>query len=173
MYIGCSYGEDEVKSGSEKYYRQALQICTLDLSNQDGSNIIETSECLFKMGSLLSEMGEIPGAIRCFNDAFLLRDSSVIPAKTLFKEFHDIQMAFYILGKKEKVIASYAEGDMVHDLIKHRWIDLQVEIKESQFPFVCEDFKAWFKTVHIDFPYGMEEILELIESSHDPFSLRG
>ncbi len=173
MYIVCSYGEDYVKESSEKYYREALKICTLDLSKQDGSNLMETAECLFKMGTLLSEMGEIPGAIRCFNDAFLLRDSSHIPSITLFKEFHDIQMAFYILGKKEKIIVSYAEGDMVHDLIKHRWIELQREIKESQFPFVCEDFKAWFKTVHIDFPYGMEEILELIESSLDPFSLRG
>mgnify|MGYP000088381030 CR=1 FL=1 len=162
-----------MKIGSEKYYRQALQICTLDLSNQDGSNNIETSECLFKMGTLLGEMGEIPGAIRCFNDAFILRDSSLIPAKTLFKEFHDIQMAIYILGKSVKTIKNYAEGDMVHDLIKHRWIDLQLEIRESQFPFVCEDMKAWFKTVHIDFPYGMEEILEMIESIDDPFSHRG
>ncbi len=173
MYIGCRYGEDYVKNKSEKYYRQALKICTLDLSNQDGTNHIETSECLFKMGSLLSEMGEISGAIRCFNDAFILRDSSTIPSRTLFREFHDIQMAIYILGKKGKTIANYAEGDMVHDLIKHRWVDLQDEIKESQFPFVCEDFKAWFKTVHIDFPYGMEEIYELIDASFDPFSLRG
>ncbi len=162
-----------MKNRSEKYYRQALKICTLDLSNLDGTNNIESAECLFKMGSLLSEMGEIPGAIRCFNDAFLIRDISIIPAKTLFKQFHDIQMAIYILGKKDKKIANYAEGDMVHDLIKHRWIDLQHEIKESQFPFVCEDFKAWFKTVHIDFPYAMDEFLEIHDSSDDSFSLRG
>jgi hypothetical protein len=47
------------------------------------------------------------------------------------------------------------------------------EIKESQFPFVCEDFKAWFKTVHIDFPYAMDEFLEIHDSSDDSFSLRG
>ncbi|NCB02529.1 MAG: hypothetical protein EOM67_10235 [Spirochaetia bacterium] len=162
-----------MKIGSEKYYRQALHICTIELSNQDGSNTKKSAECLYKMGQLLSEIGEVPGAIRCFNDAFLLRDVEVVPSFTLFKEFHDIQMAIYILGKMDKRITSYAEGDMVHDLIKHRWVELQREIKESQFPFLCEDFRSWYKTIHIDFPYDIDEILSLIDSSDDPFYLRG
>ena len=82
-------------------------------------------------------------------------------------------MAIYILGKKGKIISTYAEGDMIHDLIKQRWILLQQEIKESQFPFACEDFKAWYKTIHIDFPYSVDEFLEMFELADDPYFQRG
>ena len=121
------------------------------------------------MGTLLSELGEVAGAIRCFNDAFLLRGSSSrIPSTLQFREFHDVQMASYILGKKNKSIRTYAEGDMVHDLIKGRWLELLDELTESQFPFVCEDLRAWFKTVRIDFPYSIKEMISLSDLEDAP-----
>ena len=153
-----------MNKGSEQYYKQALHICKLNLSEQDGSDVFETASCFFQMGTLLSELGEVGGAIRCFNDAFLMRDTSdSVPTSLHYKEFHDIQMASYILGKREKSIVSYAEGDMVHDLIKSRWLELLDEVEESQFPFVCEDFRSWFQTVKIDFPYSMSEMIDINE----------
>jgi hypothetical protein len=161
VYIVCVKGERTVKQTTDQRYRKALNICSANLSGEQGKDPLESAVCFFRMGVVLSRLGELGGAIRCFNDAFLLRDlSDELQDSHDWREFHDVQMAIYILGKRRKAIASLAEGDMVHDLIKHRWQQLQLEIKESEIPFLGKDLHSWFQTVHIDFPWELEELDE-------------
>lgn len=155
-----------VKKTTDQRYRQALNICSAELSSTDGTDALESARCFFRMGVVLSRMGEIGGAIRCFNDAFIMRDRSEHLAESnLWRQFHDVQMAIYILGKRNKSIASLAEGDMVHDLIKHRWVQLRLEMQRSEIPFAGKDLRSWFETVRIDFPWEMEDV----ESDGLPF----
>jgi hypothetical protein len=161
-----------VKQTTDHQYRKALQVCSAKLSGVEGDNPQEAALCFFRMGVVLSKIGEICGAIRCFNDAFVLRDLSAekIENHQLWREFHDTQMAMYILGKRNKVIASLAEGDMVHDLIKHRWIQLREEIENSEIPFAGKNKRLWFRTVKIDFPWEMEVLEEYDSSPFDRIS---
>ncbi len=151
-----------MKQTTDQRYRKALHVCSAKLAGVDGDSPREAALCFFRMGVVLSRMGEIGGAIRCFNDAFMLRDlSSEIKDRVLWRQFHDTQMALYILGKRRKMIASLAEGDMVHDLIRHRWQQLQSEMGRSEIPFAGKDMKAWFRTVKIDFPWDLEDVEDL------------
>ncbi|MDD3942103.1 MAG: hypothetical protein PHR90_06470 [Sphaerochaetaceae bacterium] len=151
-------GVDEVKPTTDQRYRKALMMCSADLSGADGNDLQASATCFFRMGVVLSRLGEIGGAIRCFNDAFIMRDPiTSTQDEHLWRMFHDVQMAIYILGKRNKLISCLAEGDMVHDLIKHRWKQLQSEILGSEIPFAGTDMRAWFETVRIDFPWEMED----------------
>ena len=168
MYIVSVKGVRIVKQTTDQRYRRALHVCSAKLAGVDGDSPREAALCFFRMGMVLSRMGEIGGAIRCFNDAFMLRDlSSEIRDRLLWREFHDTQMAMYILGKLRKSIASLAEGDMVHDLIKHRWRQLREEMEQSEIPFAGKDIKAWFRTVKIDFPWDMEDVEDVFATPFD------
>lgn len=146
---------------TDQRYRKALDICQSRLSEVSGDNVCEAAACFFRMGVAFSHLGEIGAAIRCFNDAFMLRDNAAdAPDGMVWRDFHDTQMTIYILGKRHKGIVSFAEGDMVHDLIKSRWVELLEEMERSQIPFVGTDMHAWFKTVNIDFPWELEEVQE-------------
>jgi hypothetical protein len=91
----------------------------------------------------------------------MLRDlSSELKKAQQWRLFHDTQMAVYILGKRNRMITSLAEGDMVHDLIKRRWYELRSEMEKSEIPFVGNDLSAWFRTVRIDFPWDIEDVLQ-------------
>lgn len=175
VYIVCVKGVKHVNRTTDQRYRKALNICTANLHAESGMDPLESALCFFRMGVALGRLGEIGAAIRCFNDAFIMRDASGEPKdSSLWREFHDVQMAIYVLGKRNKLIASLAEGDMVHDLIKHRWSQLQVEMEQSEIPFACKDMRAWFRTVRIDFPWEMEdfELTELfLGDDEDSYSL--
>lgn len=156
-----------MKQTTDQRYRRALHVCSAKLASVDGGSPREAALCFFRMGVVLSRMGETGGAIRCFNDAFMLRDlSNELNDRLLWRQFHDTQMALYILGKRRKLIATLAEGDMVHDLIKHRWRQLQAEMGQSEIPFAGKDMMAWFRTVKIDFPWDLEDVED---SSTSPF----
>jgi hypothetical protein len=76
-------------------------------------------------------------------------------------------MAIYILGKRKKTLVSIAEGDMVHDLIKNRWNQLNREIEQSEIPFAGKDMRAWYRTIKIDFPWEMEDMEDLVDAEVD------
>jgi hypothetical protein len=157
-----------VNTTTEQRYRKALHICSANLSGAQDADPKESALCFFRMGVVLGRMGDIGGAIRCFNDAFILRDMTGEQGRSnLWRQFHDIQMAIYILGKRNKTLISLAEGDMVHDLIKYRWRLLQSELANSEIPFAGNDMKAWFRTVKIDFPWEMEDMDGLFGSPDD------
>ncbi|MFA7627770.1 MAG: hypothetical protein WCZ17_12080 [Candidatus Kapaibacterium sp.] len=152
-------------------YKRALNICTANLSNEEGLDPIKSALCFFRMGLVLSKMREIDGAIRCFNDAFLLRDKSIqVELNEQWHQFHEIQIGIYINGKRNKIISSLAEGDMVHDLIKNRWYQLINEVERSEIPLATRNLKKWFKTVKIDFPWDMEDLEEANIDKKDLFS---
>lgn len=154
-----------VKQTTDQRYRKALNICTANLSSAHDTNPRDAALCFFRMGVVLSRLGDVGGAIRCFNDAFILRDiSDETRASHQWRDFHDVQMAIYILGKKQKTLVSIAEGDMIHDLIKHRWNQLRLEIEGSEIPFAGKDMRAWFRTVRIDFPWDMEDVEGLLDT---------
>lgn len=171
MYIGCVKGKEMVNQTTDQRYRKALNICSSNLSEAEGGNPREASLCFFRMGVVLSRLGDVGGAIRCFNDAFILRDmKGEVRASHHWRAFHDIQMAIYILGKRKKTLVSIAEGDMVHDLIKHRWHQLDRELEKSEIPFAGKDMHAWYRTVKIDFPWDMEDVEGLFDTQGDPDS---
>jgi hypothetical protein len=155
-------------------YKKALATCTVKLAGQDGANPQEAALCFFRMGVVLSRVGKLHDAIRCFHDAFMLRDGKTMDIQDGWVDFHTVQMAKYILGKPRKWIASLAEGDMVHDLIRSRWIDLKRELDESEIPFAGHDLRRWFMTVSIDFPWSFEtqtetdvQLESLFQNAHD------
>jgi hypothetical protein len=146
-------------------YKNALAVCSAKLAGQDGSDPMEAALCFFRLGVALAHVGEIAEGIRCFNDAFMLRDSSGTPSEEGWRDFHDIHMTRYILGKRCKLIASLAEGDMIHDLIKHRWNDLQHEIAISSIPFAASSRHEWYKTVILDFPWSIDAVWDAQDTS--------
>jgi len=151
-------------------YHEALLTCHNKLAGTSRDNQKEMGECIFKMGVVLAHLGEIQQSIRCFNDAFLMRDDDSSGYKDLgWKEFHDVQMTIYIMGKQHKCISSLAEGDMVHDLIKYRWKQLEAELRSSEIPFIGMDKRTWFRTVLIDFPWDMESITADFNDGHSQF----
>ena len=140
-------------------YKKALQVCIDRLVNEESSEPFAVAVRFFRMGVVLGRLGEVGESIRCFNNAFVMRDAAFEKqTQKGWREFHDMQMATYILGKKNKYIASLAEGDMIHDLIKQRWIQLQVEMERSEIPFKGKNLPAWFRTVRVDFPWDMEDV---------------
>ncbi len=150
-----------MKITTDQRYRKALHVCSAELSKEQGENPRAAAQCFFRMGVVLSRLGETGGAIRCFADAFMLRDlSSELVKAQQWRLFHDTQMAVYILGKRNRIISTLAEGDMVHDLIKRRWYELRSEMERSEIPFAGTDLSAWFRTVRIDFPWDMEDVLQ-------------
>ena len=138
-------------------FQKALVACRDQLLCADGDDPKGLGTCFFRMGVVLSHLGEIQQSIRCFNDAFLIRDQNFSEEQDIeWKYFHDTQMAIYVLGKERHWISSLAEGDMVHDLIKSRWTELQSEIDRSEIPFSGADSRLWFRTVKVEFPWDME-----------------
>jgi hypothetical protein len=151
-------------------YHKALLTCHHRLAGTNRGDLKEVGTCIFRMGVLLARLGEIQQSIRCFNDAFIMRDDDETSFKDAsWKEFHDIQMTIYMMGKQQKRISSLAEGDMVHDLIKTRWMELQGEMQASEIPFAGIDKRTWFRTVRIDFPWDMESIIEDFDDDHGQF----
>ncbi len=157
-----------VNQTTDQRYRKALNICSTNLSEIEGGSPRDAALCFFRMGVVLSRLGDIGGAIRCFNDAFILRDISGLERSSHhWRTFHDTQMAIYILGKRKKTLVSIAEGDMVHDLIKNRWNQLNREIEQSEIPFAGKDMRAWYRTIKIDFPWEMEDMEDLVDAEVD------
>jgi len=151
-------------------YHRALRTCHTRLAGTSRENHKEMGACIFQMGVVLAHLGEIQQSIRCFNDAFLIRDDDAAGFKDArWKEFHDVQMTIYIMGKHRKCISSLAEGDMVHDLIKHRWQELGAELQSSEIPFAGVDKKTWFRTVRIDFPWDMEALTAVYDYDYSQF----
>ncbi|NLA92186.1 MAG: hypothetical protein GX842_01940 [Spirochaetales bacterium] len=150
------------KSG--KNYHKALNVCIERLVNEEGENPVDVAKRFFRLGIILSRLGQLGKSIACFNTAFTMRDSEfeVQNSNSQWREFHDFQMASYILGKRSRYIASLAEGDMVHDLIKQRWVKLLDEIENSEIPFRGNDLTPIFRGVKIDFPWAQEDLEELI-----------
>lgn len=147
---------------SGKNYHKALNVCVARLANDEGEDPLKVAKRFFRLGVILSRLGELGKSIDCFNTAFTMRDSAfeVESSSSQWRKFHDYQMATYILGKQRKYIASLAEGDMVHDLIKQRWLKLLEEIENSEIPFRGKDISHWFKSVKIDFPWSQEDLEE-------------
>lgn len=144
-------------------YKKALHVCVDRLVSENSTDPFVVAVRFFRMGVVLSRLGEIGESIRCFTNAFTMRDAAFEKQNQEegWREFHDMQMAVYILGKKKKYITSLAEGDMVHDLIKQRWNHLQIELENSEIPFRGNNLPAWFRTVKIDFPWDMEDVESL------------
>ncbi len=144
-------------------YHKALNVCVARLKNDEEENPLNVAKRFFRLGVVLSHLGELGKSIDCFNTAFTMRDREfeVESSNSQWRKFHDYQMATYILGKQRKYIASLAEGDMVHDLIKQRWLKLLDEIENSEIPFRGNDLSQWFKSVKIDFPWSQEDLEEL------------
>ena len=122
------------KSG--KNYHKALNVCIERLVNEEGENPVDVAKRFFRLGIILSRLGQLGKSRACFNTAFTMRDSEfeVQNSNSQWREFHDFQMASYILGKRSRYIASLAEGDMVHDLIKRRWVKHSARLKTQRFP---------------------------------------
>lgn len=157
-----------VKQTTDQRYRRALNICSANLSGVQDDNPREAALCFFRMGVVLSRIGDVGGAIRCFHDTFILRDiSEEVRTSYQWREFHNTQMAIYILGKRKKTLFSIAEGDMIHDLIKHRWFQLRRELDNSEIPFSGKDMRVWYRTVKIDFPWEIEDVEDLFVSQLD------
>jgi hypothetical protein len=151
-------------------YHRALRTCHTRLAGTSLENHKEMGTCIFQMGVVLARLGEIQQSIRCFNDAFLMRDDDAAEFKDAgWKEFHDVQMTIYIMGKHRKCISSLAEGDMVHDLIKHRWQELDAELQSSEIPFAGVDKRSWFRTVRIDFPWDLEVLTTGYDDDYSQF----
>ena len=147
-----------MKQTTDQRYRRALHVCSAQLAGVGDQDPQDVALCFFRMGVVLSRLGEVGAAIRCFTDAFMLRDIGGESIKEhQWRQFHDTQMAIYILGKRRKTIASLAEGDMIHDLIKGRWEVLIKEMQNSEIPFAARDMRAWFRTVRIEFPWDLED----------------
>jgi len=148
-----------VETDLKRRYERALHVCTINLKNESGLDHHKSALCFFRLGVVLSRLKELESSIKCFSDAFLLRDLSFEKVKeSQFREFHEVQMARYILGKRGKAISNLAEGDMVHDLIKHRYTLLLKELSESQIPFTATNMRAFYESVKIDFPWEMDDI---------------
>ncbi len=138
----------------------------------DGSDILKSADTFLEMGNLLSRLGELSGALRCFHDAFGLRHmNDEHEGRFCFSDFYSIQFTLYLLGKSSREIVSIAEGDMIYDLIRERWEHLMSEISSSQFEFVCTDMKRWYASVNIDFPYEMCDLYECHSDTNDLSSL--
>jgi hypothetical protein len=151
-----------VDTDLKRRYERALRVCTINLENESGLDHSKSALCFFRLGIVLSRLKEIENSIRCFSDAFLLRDSSFIDeAGPQWKDFHKIQMSRYIYGKRKKSLSSLAEGDMIHDLIKNRYLLLLEEIKKSEIPFAATNINLYFESIKIDFPWDMEDLREL------------
>ncbi|MHC1693263.1 MAG: tetratricopeptide repeat protein [Sphaerochaetaceae bacterium] len=153
-------------------YHKALSECCKALAEVESNDRSGLGCCFFRLGVVFSRLGDFEPALRCFNDAFLVRDSD----STLLEEpgsewqdFHNTQMAMYILGKKHKWISSLAEGDMVHELIKTRWHELREQIIESDIPLACADRHDWFRTVNVEFPWDVESIQSVTGTGNGPF----
>ncbi len=150
-----------VDSASEQTYRTQLQTCMRNLADDDGTDAMKSAGTFLRMGNLLSHLGELSGALRCFHDAFGIRNMK--PEKEgefCFRDFYSVQFTLYVLGKKNREIISVAEGDMIYDLIHDRWNHLMEELESSQFEFVCSDVNQWYASVVIDFPYELCDIFE-------------
>jgi hypothetical protein len=163
--------EQCVSKSSDDRYRKALHVCLDRLTNESSNEPDIVAIRFFRIGVVLGRLGELSESIRCFNDAFILRDVAFERQiqNEGWRQFHDQQMATYILGKRNKYITSLAEGDMVHDLIKQRWKQLMQELEDSEFPFLGKDLPAWFQTIRIDFPWEIEDVEHLILNQGDQF----
>ncbi len=164
LYFPIARGKN-VDARNEHTYREQLKACTLHLAGDDGSDLKDTVESFIRMGNLLSKLGELSGAIRCFNDASQIECGDT---ELQFRDFFMVQFTLYLLGKRDLVIHSRAEVDMIHDLIRDRWDELLEEMESSQFSFVCSDLKQWYSSVVIDFPY---ELCDIFECHYDSIDL--
>lgn len=151
----------------DKNYHKALNVCIERLATEEGASPIRVALRFYRLGVVLSRLGEIGKAIGCFNTAFTMRDREfeLKGIGSQWRAFHDYQMAIYILGKRRKYIASLAEGDMIHDLIKQRWLKLNQEIENSEIPFRGKNLTHWYKTIKIDFPWEQEDLQDLDSSA--------
>ncbi len=146
-------------------YKKALAVCTQKLSDAQGGDPEQSALCFFRLAVALSRLGQLPQAIRAFSNAFMIRSLATQPDQgVLWRQFHDVQMTIYILGKRNKGISTLAEGDMIHDLIQHRWEQVQQQLQNSQIPFAAKDMIPWFQSIRIDFPWEMEDMYALGES---------
>ncbi len=81
-------------------YHRALRTCHTRLAGTSLENHKEMGTCIFQMGVVLARLGEIQQSIRCFNDAFLMRDDDAAEFKDAgWKEFHDVQMTHLHYGE--------------------------------------------------------------------------
>lgn len=160
---------NDLKKDRKKRYQRALKACTLNLKNVSKYDPHQSALHFFRMGVALSRMGELEGAVRCFSDAFIIREyKRELDHNSLYYQFHQAQMSRYIEKKRNKVISTLAEGDMIHELIKNRWQQLLIEIETSQFNFQTDDLTIWFRSIKIDFPWEMEDFdpdEQLVESN--------
>ena len=154
----------------EQTYREKLKQCIGTLRCDEGRDALASARCLVDMGNTLSILGELPGALRCYQDAFtLIHQEPEEEGMYRFSDFYSVQFTLYILGKKDRQILSIAEGDMIYDLIHQKWEQLMEELDTSQFSFVCSDLKRWYASVIIDFPY---DICDLIPCHSDTKDIR-
>ncbi|MFA7395873.1 MAG: hypothetical protein WCY81_02655 [Sphaerochaetaceae bacterium] len=155
-----------MKTDEVRRYRRAITQCSLKLSLVDEANAKESALWIYRMGVAFSKIGELGEAVRCFSNAFLLRNKEQLDTEHLkWREFHDIQMAIYLLGKRNKVITSLAEGDMIHHLIMSRWYALLEQMKSAHIQLATDNLTEWFKSVKIDFPWELEDIGHINEAN--------
>ncbi len=143
---------------------KALTIYSEQQAVCPGASLTDLGKWFYRLGNTFSKLGDIEKAIRCWNDAFLVRGEDFArDCNGEWKRFHDIQFAIYVLGKK-RLCVSLSEGDMVHDMIRMKWDELQEAIEASEFPFVPDDRCAWYRTIEIDFPWelDMEEVAAVV-----------
>jgi hypothetical protein len=135
---------------------KALAVYSEQQAMCPGASLTDLGKWFYRLGNTFSRLGDVEQAIRCWNDAFLVRGEDFAQdGDCEWKKFHDIQFAIYVLGKK-RLCVSLAEGDMVHDTIRMKWEELQDALKESMFPFVPDDRCAWYRTIEIDFPWELD-----------------
>lgn len=110
----------------------------------------------YNLANLFSKTKQINKSIDCYCDAFLLRNLSIEESDKEFIDFFRVQFIIYQLGKKHLDVA-LSEGDMIFDLIKSEWDTIKKEIENSPFRIEESCLLNWFKSIKIDFPWGVEE----------------
>ncbi len=130
---------------------------------------LHNADWFYRMGKSFAKAGNIEHTLRCFNDAFFVRGHEPdCCCDNEWKRFHDIQFSIYLLGKKRLCI-SLPEGDMIHDIIHMKWLEIQQDLQHSPFGFATENTSEWYKTVKIDFPWELcdEEIMDISMNCDD------
>ncbi|MDY4611068.1 MAG: tetratricopeptide repeat protein [Sphaerochaetaceae bacterium] len=134
----------------------ALAVYSEQQAMCPGASLADLGKWFYRLGNTFSKLGDIEQAIRCWNDAFLVRGEDFVQDDNCeWKKFHDIQFAIYVLGKK-RLCVSLSEGDMIHDVIRMKWDELQEAVRTSAFPFAPDDRCAWYRTIEIDFPWELD-----------------
>ena len=144
-----------------KCFCSALETCPVSRSR-------ELSKLLFFLGVALKRLGYSNSAIKSWNSSLRLVKSGYIrkilcrysnrygmvkqrsPEEDDRQAFYGIQLKRYLAGKSRRCFSSFAERDMIRDLIQTYWEDIKLsKILENESP---EEKCRIFRNIEIVFP---------------------